>query len=69
MPRKTGSLASETPRLPGQSAVSSPPTAVRPAIKPIGQVLPRKPNKAAEARTLAVTRALLLACFLSGPLL
>jgi hypothetical protein len=29
MPRKTGSLASETPRLPGGSAVSSPPTAVR----------------------------------------
>ncbi len=29
IPRKTGSLAIETPRLPGRSAVSSPPTAVR----------------------------------------
>jgi hypothetical protein len=29
IPRKTGSLVTETPRLPGRSAVSSPPTAVR----------------------------------------
>jgi len=48
-PRKTGSLATETPRLPGRSAVCLPPDCRRgPHSSQSGQCFP-KPNKAAQA--------------------
>jgi len=59
-PRKTGSLATETPRLPGRSAVCLPPDCRRgPHSSQSGQCFP-KPNKAAKARRPAATRALIL---------